>query len=568
MAVVPVINAKDLLSNLTGKIDFFSGDDLSAALAAMSAKKIPLVIQDPLVLSSGLNVSGWCDIRTEGKGSIVFTGTEGVKVTNTYQQITTFSATSLVRYPTSTGAYVSTITVASNSNIAAKDVLYIKDSTAFYANDSTGNPVYVAEYFRVLKVSGTTIYLEGRIRDAMTSGTVYKVDQNKCSIKGSFAGDQITKRNVIQLDYCVDPTVDVVIDGNCHVGLFLRSCYLGNYTVKTKNLKDDPNSNPQNLGYGVVAYGACKGGRVFVHAESVRHAYTDGMWNGQDLNAGVALDMTISGVAVSCTAAAWDTHPYSDGARFENIRVINIHNDDFQTALGGTASVQIRGTNVTIDGLDTDENIGITYDVYAYRDSETVVQNVRHRNRISGALAGSYVNELVTFRFFSKQGAGAHKFRAFNVDGFYIKYETTIDDEYIGCRLDWGKTTGGWPSSPSSGGYHQFHNCVITNPVNMSLGANDEWRIYDSTIKPSTAKSFNCATGTKLTAIRATIDCLLTGGNVPNAAFAYATAGVTSVTLTYAHLSVLDGRAEGTLVAFSDQTGGGLTLTKKNIAIT
>jgi hypothetical protein len=519
---------------------------------------VKLIVNKKHLSSQKIVISGHCEIDASsgiifGKGS----GRGVISATNNYQMLTSFSAVAYADYPASTGYNNTVLTVVDGSVLNSGDVIFVKDSVDS-AYSTTSSPL--AEIATVVAVSGSQVYLDCRLRRqaGYTSGSIYRLDKNTlCRVYGTIYGDYATVRgSALSIKGYVSPSINLVCKGNSSAGLLMHSCLRGDYSVIAKSLDNKPSEN--RLGYGVISYGACKAGNVSVLASDVRHAYTDGVWGSTDIDSGNVLDMTITGVCNSATAAAWDTHPDSDGTVFNNIQAFAGHNDTLQSDENLLYALQIRSTNITVDGLKTDLDRCMYIRDLKHVDSVNHYYNIEHKGKLIGSPDGANRLYGIVYAAFGSpnnpisQSANAeHIFKG--CDLTTVEYSTIVTgDKYFGCSFDWGETTLGWPDAGSPGGLHEFHDCNIYYPKNLSI-SNDEYRIYGTTVYTSGA-TFNLLDGAKLTAVNSGVEC----GSSANSAFAYTTISSGAVEFKYAGVFVNDTRTEGTVRPFRNNSTGGI----------
>lgn len=549
-----------------------SRDRLVAALSWMQAAKGRVQVDEAVTVETAIEINGHVDIETVGDGEVVGTGSgRGVIMAkNTPENITTFSAIGTEIFIGAGGYITGYVDVADASGLALHDTLYLKDSAT---NAYSENSACLAEIANVIGKSGNRVYLDVRLKNPLASGTVFRLPKHNVRIRGAFRGDRATVRgSVIYVEGHVAPSVDVLIRGNSSRGLMLMSCYAGSYKVEAYDLDDKPGE--QRYGYAVSAYGACRGGKIHVVSTNVRHAYTDGIYSSTGLESGNALDMVVTGVCNSPTAAGFDTHPDSDGTRFENIAVWGGHTDALQTNASLIYALQLRGANAIVDGLVTDLERCILIKELRHRNSVNYFSNVKHIGKLIGSISSSNKLFGVTYDDLGESDVanditrnGAQKCIFSDCDLGPVLYLTkNVDfDEYYNCRFDFSQTNSQFPSSPlavgadylgsaSPKGLHKYKSCTIRNPVNLAISANDAYELQDTVVETASANNFNIAGGGELTAINSGIRAR--GFSMNNAAFARSTASSGEVTFRYANVWVDDDRAENTFQPFYS---GGMT---------
>jgi hypothetical protein len=362
-----------------------TGGDETPAFVALVNESItnqrPLRIDRPVTVSNLPIFYGYCNISTEGDALIDITaGANGLRFRNTFTTVGSWtSAPTLVQYPAATGSYITALTVgaAVYAALAEGDYIYLSDSVnntfSYFNGITTTNYTNLAEIAQVVALSGgDTVYLDRALGEwnlYSASGTVSKITNLTGNLNVRVAGAPDTPRDLVRLEGYVRPTVNARIDGNSSRGVMLVSCMGGVAQSFVKDLRDDEGNN--SFGYGICAAAATTDCQIIVYAEGVRHAYSDIIMGTADglsqpviFNGGVVRRTKVTGVGVACTAATWDTHTCSDRVRFENIAALCTHNTSpGQPSSGLNCAIQVRGTNVTIDGLETNLQVGVRYGV-------------------------------------------------------------------------------------------------------------------------------------------------------------------------------------------------------------
>lgn len=398
------------LENATGDVTAI----FNAALTRMNTNKRPLIIDRSISISGANTVTGYCVIHcTEDSWINITGGSQGIRAENTYTDVGAWTAVpTLVTSPDSTGSVVTAFTVdtASFAALSVGDTVYIKDNVTNTFTYNGTNDCGLAEICSIIEKRGSdTIVLSRVIGDmAMYSaaGRIYKIDNNPCDLKLNIRGEKVTPRSAVRVQGYVFPKFDIEVDGNSAAGLFVVSCLGGGGKVRARDLINDPTNN--RYGYGVVTYGACYGMHFDIRALRCRHAFTDGILAFAGMSSGIARNNTVTGVAIDCSAASWDTHPNSDGQRFVNIAAWGTNNSTTQSSSGLNQAVQIRGTNVSVDGLQTNIRKGVMYTVNAVRDSHTRVRGIKQDTVVSGT--PSTLNGQYSIGFLTRGGTGVHKF--------------------------------------------------------------------------------------------------------------------------------------------------------------
>lgn len=356
-----------------------------AALTYMNSARQPLVLNTEVTAGEVIS-TGYCHLLGPG----VFkaktkVNTMGLRVRNPMTTVTTYSAVATEVYPASTGSTVSKVTVASAAGLQIKDYVFLRDSANTYSENSL---TPIAEIAEIIGISGNILYLNCVLRDTMSTGSIYKIPQETCIIDLDIEVADRTNTascfSILTVEGFVQPQVQTRCQFTNTRAVCPISCYGGTFSVKQQSAVDD--SINQDLGYAVACWGACKAISFEIYAIKARHAYTDALWEGSTIEyAGACLDNRVTGVAVSCSSAAWDTHPGSDGVVFYNIEAWSTHQDTDQPDRGQAYAVQLRGTNALVDGLRTNIPSVLAYTVPLQtltRNSKDIVRNVQHRPKV------------------------------------------------------------------------------------------------------------------------------------------------------------------------------------------
>jgi hypothetical protein len=341
----------------------------------MNADQRPLIIDRDISISSFTTISGYCVVTSECDATITFTGgAAGFQAINTSTLLGSWTAApTLAQWPTPDGSYNTALVVdtATFNGLSVGDNIYLSDSVNNTFVYKTTNYTNLAEIAMVVGKSGSTIYLDRALGEwdrYSASGTVTKLGDNPCRLQLNINGERTTVRELIRVEGYARAQIDAVINGNSSRGVMLVGCLAPRVRAFVDNLRDD---EPTAYGYGICAAAATTDGQFEVNAKRVRHAYSDiiiGTKSGASqpdvFRGGVVRRSSVTGVADSCTAASWDTHPFSDRVRFENVKSWGTHNVTGEQPDGGlNYAMQVRGTNVTIDGLETNLQRGILYAV-------------------------------------------------------------------------------------------------------------------------------------------------------------------------------------------------------------
>jgi len=573
-----------LTSMLGGTILADETAGLANAVAQMNSQRRPLLIDRSINITGWSTISGYCVISCAEDALINFTGSaNGFRARNSSTAVGSWNAApALAQWPATTGSFVTALTVgtATYATLEAGDHVYLSDSVpntfSYFNGESTTNYTNLAEIAMVLaKAGGNTIYLDrvlGEWKLYSAAGTVSRLGDNPCVLNLNIKGEQNTTRDLVRVEGYVGPDIDVRIDSNSSRGLMLLSCMGGRVRAKVRDLRDDETNN--SFGYGVCAAAATTDCKIEVHARNVRHAYSDiivGTANGLTppltLSGGVARRIAVTGEGISCSAATWDTHTHSDQVRFENIKAHCTHNaDPGQPTSGLNCAVQVRGTNVTIDGLETNLQVGIRYGVASNRNSRMEVYNFRHHNTLVGS--PNSTNALASFIGTTFSGSGTHKVNIRNSSLHNTIYSGAGWNfvAFHNSEIDMSTSSSGWPGNVAGniGCLTEYVDCTVREPGSMNISTG---LVFDGgkIIKANT-NGFNLLDGANLKARNHGIE-ITGGGSIANAAYAYSTITSGAASFSYSGLWVDDARAEHSVKPFAyGGAGGTQTLTIKSLS--
>ncbi|MFS1704662.1 hypothetical protein ACLR2L_17490, partial [Alteromonas sp. AMM-1] len=360
-------------------------------------------------------------------------------------------------------------------------VIMVRDPNAIYTLFSPN--AHRAELFMVADVKDGKVYLNAPFTDEMTSGNVRHLPNNKCKIALDVRGRDPVKANPVRragicLKGYVNPDCDVYVHHDASRGFMPISCYGGQYKVAGFMLADYASIG--HYGYAASPYGACKGGDYHIVADKCRHAYTDGIYSivNFEITDGCCVGNTVTGTAISCTSAAWDTHPFSDRTLFNDCQTLGTHQDQIQNISGTNYAYQLRGTNAAIIGGLAETDRLLTYIVPANRIRRSIdtIEGVRR----------SETHENLNFDI---QVWGAQEFTQQNNYAEYhelhinnIRLRKTdhrvADIDYVyhdNCIIDAGdRNVFQTDAVASPGTIQRYRNCRFVS------GAN--YRIYTSTV--------------------------------------------------------------------------------------
>lgn len=556
---------------------------LASAIAQMNSQRRPLLIDRSINITGWSTINGYCAISCADDALINIMGSaNGFRARNSFTIVGSWTQLpALTQWPASTGSFVTTLTVdaATYAALSAGDHVYLSDSVnntfSYFNGVSTTNYTNLAEIAMVLaKSGGNTIYLDrvlGEWNLYSASGTVAKLGDNLCTLNLNIKGEQTTTRDLVRVEGYVGPDLDVRIDSNSSRGVMLLSCMGGRVRAKVRDLRDDEANN--SFGYGVCAAAATTDCKIEVHARNVRHAYSDiivgtatGLTQPLTFSGGVARRIAVTGEGISCSAATWDTHTHSDQVRFENVKAYGTHNDDLgQPSSGLNCAVQVRGTNVTIDGLETNLQVGIRYSVVAARNSRLEISNFRHRSTLVGT--PNTTNSLISFAGTTFSGSGSHKVN--------IRNSLIHNTVYAGAgwnflslhnsEVDMSTSSSGWPGNlaGNSGCMTEYINTVVRSPASMNVATT---LVFDGgKIAMATLNGFNLTDGAVLKARNHGIE-ISGGGSIANSAYAFTSIASGAVSFSYAGLWVDDARSEHSVKPFANLSSGG-TVTVKDLSV-
>ncbi|WP_298164597.1 hypothetical protein [Novosphingobium sp.] len=546
---------------------------LAQAMYLMNFWRRPLIIDRTIQAISFTTVSGYCVVVCEEDCFIEFTGgTTGFRAENTYAAVGSWTGAFVpAQSPVGSGAIVSTVPVdaASYAALNVGDRVFLGDSvpnTFTYNANSTS----LADWAQVIdKTGGNTLWFDRTIDEAAlyaATGTIYKVDQNECVLDIKVRGEKTQVREAVRIEGYICARGKVRVEGNSSRGFMPVSCYMPVFEIFARDLRDDESANC--YGYGCSPFGATVDGYYKIYAEECRHAYTDGIIGGvaaaARMRQGVCRRNTVTGVAVRCTAASWDTHPNSKGTLFINIVAWGTHSvSPGQTINGLNWAMQVRGNDVTVDGFTTDIRQGIIYVGYAVvsRASVTEVKNFTHQCNFPGAYAG--LNSMISVGFFSKTGTGTHTFICRNSS---IHNFTTTGGGWTGrfvdCEID--RTTTASSMAGDSTCRFELENCELISPGSLTIAGGYVFR--GGLIRIANSGGLNLIDGADVTAINVGIErpALLTS---LNKAFAYTTIAAGTVKFQHAGLWINSPNdAARSVRPFADLSTGG-AVTVKSLAI-
>jgi hypothetical protein len=547
---------------------------LAQAMYLMNFWRRPLIIDRTILATSFTTVSGYCVVVCEDDCFIQFTGgTTGFRAENTYTAVGSWTGAFVPQQsPLGSGAIVSTLPVdaATYAAFNVGDYAFLADTSVSNTFTYNANSTSLADWGQVIaKTGGDTLWFDRTIDEATlyaATGTVYKVDQNECVLDIKVRGEKTQVREAVRIEGYICARGKVRVETNSSRGFMPVSCYMPVFEVFARDLRDDESANC--YGYGCSPFGATVDGYYKIYAEECRHAYTDGIIGGTTsaarMRQGVCRRNTVTGVAVRCTAASWDTHPNSARTLFVNIVAYGTHSvSPGQTINGLNWAVQVRGTDVMIDGLTTDIRQGIIYvgNAVVGRACVTEVKNFTHLVNFPGAYTG--LNTMISVAFYSKTGTGTHAFVCRNSS---IHNFTTTGGGWTGrfvdCKID--RTTTASAMAGDSTCRFELENCEIVSPGSLTIAGG--YVLRGGLIRIANSGGLNLIDGANVTAINVGIE-RPTGLTSLNKAFAYTTIGSGAVTFQHAGLWINSPNdAAQSVRPFADLSTGG-TVTVKSLAI-
>lgn len=556
---------------------------LASAISQMNSLRRPLLIDRSINITGWSTINGYCAISCADDALINFMGSaNGFRARNSFTAVGSWTAApALAQWPASTGSFVTALTVdaATYAALAAGDHVYLSDSVnntfSYFNGVSTTNYTNLAEIAMVLaKSGGNTVFLDrvlGEWNLYSTAGSVAKLGDNLCVLNLNIKGEQNTTRDLVRVEGYVGPDIDVRIDSNSSRGVMLLSCMGGRVRAKVRDLRDDEANN--SFGYGVCAAAATTDCKIEVHARNVRHAYSDiivgtatGLTQPLTFSGGVVRRIAVTGEGISCSAATWDTHTHSDQVRFENIKAYGTHNEDpGQPSSGLNCAVQVRGTNVTIDGLETNLQVGVRYSVVAARNSRLEITNFRHRSTLVGT--PNAASSLISFAGTTFSGSGAHKVNIRNSLVHNMVYSGAGWNfvSLHNSEVDMSTSSAGWPGNVSgnTGCMTEYINTTVRSPASMNVSTS---LVFDGgKIAMATLNGFNLTDGAVVKARNHGIE-ITGGGAIANSAYAFTSIASGAVAFSYAGVWVDDARPEHSVKPFANLSSGG-TVTIKDLSV-
>jgi hypothetical protein len=333
-------------------------DDTTAiqnALLFAGLNKIKIICPSKSIyITSGNTIS--TGVMIEGNGCVIKNtlNNTGIVIAPTLGSDVSVSSIATGKFPETTGKTVSYITVASGSAFSKGQVLFL-NSSDLYIWDVT---MRKAEIVIVSGVIGNNVYFTKLLNDTYaTSISVKKMSSDVVNIKGltfTYAGNYLTETALnnrvssLSVIGAINPVIECNFENDITSGLSFYSCLNPTAKVVCKNLRNELSKN--YYGYGVVNYGACRGGNINVNANNCRHAFTTGSWatGSKDIKNGTCIDNTITGIAQNTSSASWDTHAGAYSTNFVNCVVQGNSTDLDRPDLNQAFAFQDRGFKTVI----------------------------------------------------------------------------------------------------------------------------------------------------------------------------------------------------------------------------
>lgn len=563
-------------------------ENFGALVQSASAARRPLIVDRYIEVNALPTVTGYCVIDREEDAFIrVIGGNTGLRAENTWTNVGSWTDVPRpLQWPAGTGSWVTAVPVSDAAYAALwpGDHVYLKDSVTnlftYYAENgvTVNNQTGLAEVAMVIAKSGGFIYLDREVAEwwlYAATGTILKLGDNPCKINLNIVGEQTTVRDMVRAQAYAKPAFDLRIDGGSSRGLMLVSCMGAHARVDVQNLRDDEGAfpGPGAFGYGICAAAATTDSFFEIWAKGCRHAHSDIIVNDQDVRQGMARRNTITGVAIGCTAAAWDTHPFSDQIRFENIKAWGTHNTDTgQPDSGLNYAVQVRGTNVTIDGLETNLRNGVIYSLWqGTRPSHTEINGFRHHQSVSGAITGT--NRMVSLALYKFGGSGTHSIKIGGESRLHnLLYAGgnwgnpasgwTAPIRVARSRINMATSTGGFPGDSTC--FTEFEDLIIDQPVSTQIATN--LTIIGGRTNLASATSFQLLAGADFTLIDHGLRA--PGLSISNAAIVFSVMTAGTARFRYKGLWVDDARAPGSVKPYAYVGAGGTqTITVEDMLV-
>lgn len=390
------------------------------------------------------------------------------------------SAIGSAQFPATTGKVVSFLSVPDGSLFNKGDILYL-NSADMYSWDVTARK---AEIVIISGVTGNNLYLTKLLVDSYsTSISIKKMSADVVSIKGlnfTYSGNYLTETatnnriSSLSILGAINPIVECNFENDITSGLSFFSCLNPVSKVNAKNLRNDLSKN--YYGYGVVNYGATRGGLINVNANNCRHAFTTGIFvtGAKDIKNGTCIDNTITGIAQNTSSASWDTHAGAMFTTFENCVVQGNSTDADRPDLNQAFAFQDRGFKTSIiNPIILESSNGFTF------QSINTDYGVDNYTIVKGGYSDSKSNNAL-FTGISvpaKVGSASYKIRFSDHDliGYSLSLNTQPSNAQIleisNSTIDF-KNIGGLSLLDNTLGI-VFKDVAFKNLTTLRLGANN-----------------------------------------------------------------------------------------------
>lgn len=411
--------------------------------------------------------------------------------------ITVSAISASVEYPTSSGTFVSRLTLASMAGVSRNSKLFIY-STDLYSTLSGGDASMIrGELVMALSVDAgnSYVYLADVLADTYTTaGSVCKVivlNEMPLSIEGvgfEYVGDPWSLADADPSGYAavvpvgaVDVTLDLRVKNLPYAAVRPVTCWGGTATLRGGNLRDGVAYSAQKLGYGVVPTAATRGMQVHLDLTRVRHGFTTVLYSrpGYPLwNAGCPREIVVSGVVRNSISAAFDTHPGAHDIVFKDAWAFHTNMDDDGVPSGGAWGFQDRSCNTKFIGC-------------GYVGNYNAILFSGHLN--------NHNKENVTQVSACSFEVGSTK----SVAGFAVKHGSSTGRIDIRASM----FRGGQIVPANACAKVQMKATVLDMQTAIRLGANNDFRFYETTrISTAACEAVRMAGGSTVTAVNWTQD--------------------------------------------------------------
>jgi hypothetical protein len=354
--------------DMGGKGDGIS-DDYPALTAAIALGQ-PICLEGRVWRISRQLQSGDRDLTLIGPGTLLFPRRSPALVFNPAWGAKTAITGVVVERAPAFDVPVTRLTVRDPTGFARDDVVQIRSDDALPTEATT----HCAELASILDVQGASIWLSQMLQDSyLTAPVLQKLPRRRLRLLQGVrfrCSEDIERRGprrapaALIIEGACEPDIDVEVADAPSRGVFALSCWRGAFRVRARNLQDD--TADEAYGYGVSLAAASRYNHVEVQAERCRHAFTTNVYPPQrPAWFGAPRDNWVTGEAVGCSSAAFDTHPGAFDIHFERLKVAAISADSHGPGPGQRLAFQDRGVRTTLDGLQTDGFTGGIYSIAA-----------------------------------------------------------------------------------------------------------------------------------------------------------------------------------------------------------